>query len=399
MALFLLSLTVAACLTARASDWPNFRGPNHDGISDEKLANKDWTAKPPKELWRITLGDEGYAGPSVAGGKMFIIDHKGDRDVVRAVDVKTGKNLWTHEYEDTDKSNYGFARATPTYDGGRIFTLSRLGALNCLDVKDGSVVWQRDIKKDFGGRWRGQTWDYAGSPLVDGEKLIVCPGGPGASVVALDKNTGKDIWRGGGDDQSGYATPVKAAIAGKTQYVVFTGMAVIGVDVSNGAKLWSSTWHTSYDINAATPLVIGNNVFISSNYGQGCALIDASTEPAKQIWANKVLKAHFNSPMLFDGHIYGIGDPGELNCIVPADGSVKWKHAGFQKGGVLGIDGCVIAINGSDGDVVLCRMTPEKYEELGRIKPLGSESWTAPIVAQGRLYVRNKKELVCLDLN
>lgn len=384
---------------ACGSDWPNFRGPNHDGHSDEKLANKDWKAKPPKELWRIQLGDDGYAGPSVAGGKLFIIDHKGDRDVVRAVDTKTGKNAWTYDYEDTEKPNYGFARSTPSYDAGRVYTLSRLGKLHCLDVKDGTMVWMRDIKKDFRGRWRGETWDYAGSALIDGEKLIVCAGGEGASVVALDKNTGKDIWKGGGDDQAGYATPVKATIGGKTQYVVFTGLGVNGMDVENGAKLWGAPWRTSYDVNAATPLVIGNNVFITSNYGAGCEMLDVTVNPPKEVWKNKVLKAHFNSPILFDGNIYGTGDPGELNCINPADGTVKWKEKGFEKGGIVGIDGCIIAVSGNEGDVILCKMWPDKYEELGRFKPLGGQSWTAPIVAQGKLYVRNKKELVCLDLN
>lgn len=386
-----------------ASDWPCFRGANHDGISDEKLPNQDWKAKAPKELWRINLGDDGYAGPSVSGGKLFIIDHKGSQDIVRAVDVKTGKDVWTFPYDDTDKANFGFARSTPTCDSGHVYTLSRLGLLQCLGAEKGELIWKRDIKKEFGGRWRGETWDYAGSPLVDGNQLVVCPGGPGASVAALDKATGKDIWKGGGDDQAGYAKPVKATIAGKAAYVVFTGINVMGVDAGNGVKLWSSPWHTSYDVNAATPLVLGDKVFITSNYGAGCGLIDAGVNPVKELWRNKALRAHFNSPILHQGKIYGIGDPGELTCIDPAKGpgaeATLWKHSGFEKGGLVALDGCIIALDGRDGDAVLCKLTPDGYTELGRVKPLGGQSWTAPIVSDGKLYVRNKSALVCLDLN
>jgi outer membrane protein assembly factor BamB len=398
-----VAMTTAVLLIfsrAMSSDWPNFRGPRHDGFADEGLPNKDWKSKPPKELWRIELGDDGYAGPSVSNGKLFIIDHKENRDIVRAVDLKTGKNAWTYDYEDTDQANYGFARSTPTCDSGRVYTLSRLGVLNCLDTEKGTPVWKRNIKTEFGGRWRGAVaWDYAGSPLIDGDKVIVCPGGPGASVAVLDKATGKDIWKGGGDDQAGYSTPVKATIDGRAQYVVFTGLAVMGVDAASGAKLWSSPWHTSYDVNAATPLVIGNQVFITSNYGAGCAMIDAAMVPAKELWRNKALKAHFNSPIFYEGNIYGTGDPGELNCIDPANGATKWKKPGFEKGGVAGIDGMIIAIDGRDGDVVLCKLSPQSYTELGRIKPLGGQSWTAPIIANGKLFVRNKTGLVCLDLN
>ncbi|HLX62717.1 MAG TPA: PQQ-binding-like beta-propeller repeat protein [Planctomycetota bacterium] len=393
------ALACVICAGIPASDWPNFRGPNHNGISDEALPNKDWKAKPPKELWRITMTDRGYAGPSVAAGKMFILDHKENREIVRAIDIKSGKDAWDFPYDDTAKDNYGYGRSTPTYDAGRLYTFSRLGILHCLDAKEGTPIWELDVKTKYGGRWRAESWDYASSPLIDGDKLIVCAGGPGASVVALNKADGKEVWKGGGDDQAGYATPVKATIGGKSQYVVFTGLNVMGVDAEKGAQLWSSAWHTSYDVNAATPLVIGNNVFITSNYGAGCELLDASVNPPKELWRYKVLKAHFNTPVFFEGHIYGIGDPGELNCIVAETGIVKWKKAGFEKGGVCGIDGMIVAINGSAGDVVLAKMTPEGYQESGRIKPLDRQSWTAPIIAGGKLYVRNLDALVCLDLN
>lgn len=382
-----------------AADWPNFRGSACDGFSPEKLPNKDWKAKPPKELWRITLGDAGYAGPSVAGGKLFIIDHADNRDVVRAIDIKSGKNVWTQDYADTDKNQYGFAHTTPTVDAGRVYTLSREGRLHCWKADDGALVWKRDLKTEYGGRWKGDNWGYASSPLVDGDALIVCPSGPDALVAALDKNTGKEIWKGGGDDAIGYATPLKAEIAGKTQYVIFSGLNVLGLDVKNGATLWTTPWHTAYGVNAATPLVVGNQVFVSSNYGVGCELLDCAVVPPKELWRNKALKAHFSSPIFHDGHIYGTGEPDDLSCIALATGDVKWKQKGFQKGGIIGIDGMIIAMGGSDGDVVLCKLSPDGYAESGRIKPLGGQSWTAPIVSGGKLYVRNATALVCLELN
>jgi len=398
-ALFLYALSYFPGALTQAADWPNFRGTGYDGFSPEKLLNKDWKTKPPKELWRIALGDKGYAGPSIAAGKLFIIDHAEDRDIVRAVDVKTGKNVWTYAYVDSDKDQYGFAHTTPTYDAGRLYTISREGRLHCLKADDGTLVWKRDLKSEYGGRWKGDNWGYAGSPFIDGDQLIVSPSGPGAMVAALDKNTGKEIWKGGGDESIGYATPVKAEIAGKPQYIIFSGVSVLSLDVKSGETLWTSPWRTAYGVNAATPLVIGNNVFISSNYGVGCELLDASVIPPKELWRNKALKAHFNSPLFFEGHLYGTGEPDDLSCIVLASGDVKWKQKGFQKGGILGIDGMIIAIGGSDGDVVLCKMSPEGYVESGRIKPLAGQSWTAPIVAGGKLYVRNKTELICLDLN
>ncbi len=388
------------CVCIQATDWPNFRGSSYDGFSSEKLPNKDWKTKPPKEIWRIALGDSGYAGPSVAAGKLFIIDHNAEsRDVVRAIDIKSGKEVWQQSYADAEKNQYGFSHTTPTVDAGRVYTMSREGRLHCWKADDGTLVWKRDLKTEYSGRWKGDNWGYAASPFIDGDALIVCPSGPGAMVVALNKNSGKEIWKGGGDEQIGYATPVKAEIGGKAQYVIFSGANVLALDAKNGATLWTSPWHTAYGVNAATPLAVGNQVFVSSNYGVGCELLDCSINPPKELWRNKALKAHFSSPIFYEGHIYGVGEPDDLSCIVLTTGDVKWKQKGFQKGGLIAIDGMIIAMGGSDGDVVLCQLSPEKFTEAGRIKPLGGQSWTAPIVSGGKLFVRNATALVCLELN
>jgi outer membrane protein assembly factor BamB len=381
---------------AHAADWPGFRGPNHDGIAPETGVRREWASRPPELLWELPLGDDGYAGPAVAGGVLYIVDHRGDEDVVRAVDTRNGRELWTHAYPESSGDNYGHARATPAVDGERLYVLSRFGLLTCLETRSGKKIWSRDIVGDFGGQ--RPKWDFAVSPLVDRDRVIVCPGGRDAAVAALDKETGRTLWTGGGSDKPGYATPVLATIEGREQYVVFTGYALIGVDRKDGALLWRFPWETDHDVNAATPIVTEDGIFISSGYNHGCALVEVRGSRATARWQSRDLVAHFNSPILSRGFIYGIGDPGNLVCIEAATGRLAWSQKGFEKGGVVGVDGLLIALGGSNGDLVLAEMTPEAYRELGRTRPLGGRSWTAPIVAQGKLYIRNQSKLACLSL-
>ena len=382
--------------TSGGSDWPRFRGPMANGISPEKGIRKNWAQQPPKPLWRVALSDQGFAGPSVANGRVFIIDHRGNQDIVRALDLKTGADVWTYAYQDTDSPNYGFARSTPTIDAGKVYTLSRLGILNCLDEKTGRLLWTRDIVRDFNTERPG--WDLAGSPVIDGERLVLSPGGENAAVVVLNKDTGQTLLQGGGTVKTGYATPVVATINGVKQYVVFTEKTLVGVTAANGQLLWSIPWETSYGVNAATPVVIGNSVFITTGYGKGCALVDVTPSGANIRWQSRDLVAHFNSPVLYKSMIYGIGDPGNMVCLDPLTGRVQWKQPGFEKGGLVIVDGAIIALDGRSGACVMAEATPEGYRELGRFTPLGGQSWTAPIVAQGRLIVRNTQAIACFDL-
>jgi outer membrane protein assembly factor BamB len=385
-----------ACVRAVGADWPRFLGPNGDGISPEKGVNKRWKSRPPSELWRVRLTDDGYAGPSVAGGRVFIVDHEGTRDVVRALDLATGRELWRFEYEDLAKPNYGFARATPTVDGPRVYTLSATGNLFCLEAATGRKIWHVDLRKRFGGR--PPKWNYAGSPLVDGERLVVTPGGPGAAVAALDKMTGRTIWRGGGSDLPGYATPVAAVIDEQRQYVVFTAQALIGVDAATGRLLWSVPWRTDWDVNAATPIVMGRDVFVTTDYSTGCGLVRVGPDGARVVWRNKEIRSHFSTGVLSGGYVYCTSVPGRLVCMDPLTGRVAWSRRGFERGGLCGVDRTIILCDGRTGDVVMIEMTPDAYRELGRIRPLGGQSWTAPVVADGKLLVRNREALVCLDL-
>ena len=349
--------------TNTTSDWPQFRGVKADGFSSEVGVNKDWTKKAPAVLWTVPMSDNGYSGPAVAAGVLYIIDHQGKQDVLRALNLSNGKDLWNYKYDDTESANNGFARSTPTIDHENLYILSRLGLISCLEKTTGKLRWSRDIITDFQGR--RPPWDLGMSPFIDGNKLILCPGGPNAAVVALDKTTGKTLWQGGGSDQPGYATPVVATLDGKRQYVIFTAYHLLGVDANNGKLLWQVDWITGSDVNAATPIVVGNKIFITTDYNHGCALVAVNGSQAHIVWQNTEMQAHFSTPIYQDGYLYGTGEPGFLTCLEFNTGKARWKQAGFEKGGVLGVDGTLIAGCGSTGDIVMVKLTPERYQETG----------------------------------
>lgn len=377
------------------ADWSQFRGPHRTGFALDKGLNKDWSSKPPRLLWKVGMSDGGYAGPAVKGDVVYIVDHQGANDIVKALRLGDGGEIWRYEYADANSSNNGFARATPAIDGDHVYTLSRMGKLLCLGAKTGKLVWSKDLVADLGGS-RPQ-WDYSASPVVDGDKLIVIPGASDGAVVALNKATGATIWKGG-SGQGSYATPVLATIGSRKQYVCMLAKSVIGIDASNGRVIWSHPWQTEYDVNASTPLVEGNSVFVTSGYNHGCAVLDLSGASVSVRWQNREMAAHFSTPVLYKGFIYGNSDPGVLVCIDPSDGHAAWKQPGFEKGGVCAFEDRIIAFNGSNGDLVMAVMSPSGYSERGRVNPLGGQSWTAPIISSGRLIVRNTSAIACIDL-
>jgi outer membrane protein assembly factor BamB len=388
------ALLILISTTLFAADWPQFRGPNANGISAEKGINKAWNQRPPKQIWKVPMTDNGYAGPSVAVGKVFILDHKDGQDIVKALDLNTGAEAWKYSYPDTEPENHGYSQSTPTVSSGRVYALGRMGLLNCLDAKTGKLLWSRNIFTEFKGKM--PNWNYAMSVLIDGNKCIVCPGGPGAAVVALDKTTGKTIWQGGGSRAMDYSSPILATINGRRQYVVLTKTDLIGLDPDTGADVWSFDWTGKNHI--PQPTVIGNSVFLTNGYGQGCAMADITTTGATKRWENKEMQAHMASPIFLNGYMYGNTDPGDLICLDPNTGETKWRQNGFEKGPVTMADGVLLVFDGKGGDLVMVDPNPTAYKELGRFKPLGGQSWTAPIIANGKLIVRNTKELACFDL-
>lgn len=393
-----LALVVAFSVHAHvsAADWPNFLGPSYDVTSPETGINTEWDKRPPKMLWKVPMGDRGYAGPAVAKGKLFIIDRKGSNDVVRAINIETGEDVWRFSYPDPARYNYGFAQSTPTVDGDKLYTMSRRGMLHCLTAKDGKKVWAVNIIKRFSGKMA--RWEMAISPRIDGDRIVVCPGGRNATVAVLDKKTGKTIWKGGGNDRPGYATPVVATIEGKKQYVLLTSVSVIGVDAASGKLLWTYPWRVKYDVNATTPIISGDEVLVSSSYKKGSALLRLKDNRPTVVWQNKTMQSHFNTPILRNGRIYGSTSTGRMVCLDWKTGKTLWQTRGFERGGVVGVAGTIIALDGKRGGITMFKLADDRCTQLGRMKGLGGQSWTAPIVADGKLIVRNKKQLACYSL-
>ena len=391
----LLALSFGMSSVAMAADWPQFRGPDANGTAPDKGINKDWKANPPKQLWRVDLGSgSGFGGPAVAKGVVYIIDHKGTDDILRTFDLQTGKPGWEFSYADQPKDNWGFTRATPCINDGRVYTISYLGKIHCLDAASGKMIWMREMS-DLGGQMPG--WGYASSPVIMGNTLLVCPGGK-ANLAGLDKKTGKTLWSIG-SDKAGYSTPVLATINGQEQLLLFSGTSLNAYPLQGGKQLWSFPWKTSYDVNASAPLATDSGIFISSGYGVGCAMLDVTATGPKVRWQSKVIQQHFSSAVLLDGLIYSTTDPGDLVCIEPATGTEKWRQKGFEKGGLVFVDGVLLVLTGNTGELVMVQVAKDKYIELGRVKPLGGKnSWTAPIVSDGKVLVRNNNAMACLDL-
>jgi outer membrane protein assembly factor BamB len=357
------------------------------------LANKDWGKKPPKLLWTVSLGDNGYTGPAIARGKVYVIDHQGNEDVVRAIDLKTGKDVWTYRYVEETKDQWGVARSTPTIYAGKVYTISSSGIVCCLNESDGKLVWQKSQQKDFGGV-RPQ-WLCSASPYIDGDKLILIPGAKDYPVCAVNRNTGELIWKSAIKDGASYATPYLATIGGVKQYVVFLLTSVVGINPDSGEMLWQFPWASG---NMCQPLIVGNQISLFTAYGRGSVSFEIKDGKPVEKWKNKQLQPQFSAPIYSNGYIYGTSDPGDFFCADPKDGKVVWSQKGFEKGGLLAVDGVALVHNGANGDLIMVELSPKGYVEKGRIKPFTGQSWTAPILANGKLVARNKNTMVCYDV-
>ena len=399
---FVFAVLAAGFCTVVSSihaDWTHYRGPTSNGVSAEKLpAVIPWGG--PKLLWQASVGT-GVSSVTVSDGKAFTTGNTGRNDIVWCFDVSNGKVLWKHEYAiDLDKRMFeGGTAATPTVDGNRVYSVSHQGDLFCLDAATGKAVWSKNYQNDFGGK-RPQ-WGFSGSPTVEGGLVVVDVGGPGASTVALNKTTGATVWKSG-DDEVGYATPIVATIAGKKTVLVFKAADFVGLDLNDGKELWRGQWKTSYNVNAATPLVIGDKIFISSGYGTGCALFDVKGGGVSELWRNKNLKSHMNSATIFQGSVFGVdgqgGAPSPLTCLDLESGAVKWQEKSVSGGALVLVDGKLICLT-EKGELVIAEATATGFKPLSFSHVLGKRSWVQPTYANGRIFCRNNDgQLMVLEL-
>ena len=394
----------AAATTASAAKpgrnyWTEFRGPGRAGRYDDAAVLIAWPKAGLRELWRQPIG-EGYSSFTIAEGHAFTSEKRRHQEATVAYDIATGRELWTDtsDAEFVEEMGNG-PRATPTWDEGRVYALGGTGELRCVDSRNGKLIWSRDTLKENGAS--NLQWGQAVSPLVVDDKVVVLPGGSsGKSVVAYNKLTGAPAWKSLNDRQA-YTSPMLVTLAGKRQILVVSATRVIGVAVENGAILWDYSWDTQMGINISQPLVVDKDrFFISAGYGKGCALVevipDGQRFVARKVWENIRLKTKFNSPVLHDGYVYGL-DEGILTCLNVDTGEQKWKDGRFGYGQVLLASGHLIVMS-DKGELALVKATPERFEEVARFSALEGRCWNYPAIADGRLLVRNAKEMVCYDI-
>ena len=392
----------AAAITGEVagSDWPNIRGPNHNGISNEKLpVSKPFTGRI-EPLWDIRIG-VGCSSVAISNGRLYTMGNTGDKeqeqtheDVVYCFDANTGAEIWTHTYKCglNFKSNTPAGPfATPTVEGDSVYTFSRKGDVFCLNAETSKERWHRDLKEELGMKPPFQG-GFAGSPLILGEMVILNAGHAG---TALNKHTGELIWKSD-SAEAAQATPVPFRM-GNTQCVaIFSGFGIVGVNAANGQEVWSFPWDTKYKTNVADPIIADNRVFISSWYGRGCALLDISTGKPDVVWQNKEMQNHYSSCVLWEGCLYGF-DVATLKCMDFETSRIKWTLEGaFGRGSLMMADGKLIVLT-EKGTLMIGEASPKGFEPVVQAKIIEGKVYAAPVFSGGKIYARNDKgDLVCV---
>lgn len=401
-----------------AGNWTFVRGPQGDGTTTEKISSK-WPASGPKVLWKVP-SELGFSSFAVAGGQAFNLELRtldgAKQEVVVARNADTGAEQWVKSLgpvkyrgggDDGTSDNKGGdgPRSTPSWADGKVYVTSAKLVLTCFDAKNGEMVWQKNLMKDFGGE--NIAWENAASPLVEGGLVFVAGGGVGQSLVAFDAKTGEVAWKAF-DETMTHATPTPATIHGQRQVIFFVKSGLLSVDPKTGKELWRYDFPFRVS-TAASPVVAGDIVYCSAGYGVGAGACkvaktgDAWT--AQEIYrfeGNKPLGNHWSTPVLHDGHLYGMyhfKEYGEapLKCVEVDTGKVKWEQPGFGPGQVILAGNQVLAL-GDAGQLVLIEATPSAYKEIARADILDGKCWGTPVVSNGRVYARSTKEAVCLEV-
>jgi outer membrane protein assembly factor BamB len=391
---------VGSAVQLDAADWPNFRGPNYNGISNEKLHLGKSTAV--KLLWQKNIG-VGCSSVAIVGGRLYTTSNTGTKedpntheDVVYCLAADTGREIWRHTYKCglNFKSNTpGGPFATPAVDGDRVYTFSRKGDVFCLDTKTGRVLWHRDVKQELALPPPFQG-GFAGSPLVQGTMLILNAGGAG---TALDKRTGEVIWVSEKEDAA-QATPVAFQMGERQCIAVFSGFGIVAVNASDGKELWRYPWDTKYKTNVADPIIAGDRLFISTWYRMGCAMLDISSGQPVLLWQNKEMQNHYSTCVLWDGCLYGF-DVAKLKCMDFTTGEIKWTlEGGFGRGSLMMADGKLIVLT-EKGTLLIGDASPVSFKPMLQTETIDGRFFTGPVLCNGRIYIRNLTgDLACARL-
>ena len=391
-------------ISACRHDVFEFRGPRRDGVIEGVKLSRDWSAHPPKLVWRQPAGG-GYASFVVAGPLAITIEQRRDREAVVAYDFDTGHERWKLDYPALFSETLGGSgpRATPTIHDGAVYSLGATGVLACLDLATGRQIWKRNVLEENGAG--NLDWGMSGSPLVVGDVVIVNPGNQkgstaSRSLVAYDLTTGHRVWAAG-ESKAGYASPMLVSVVERPEVVIFDGVGLAGFDSSAPAELWRAPWKSQFDINASQPVAVGGDRFLITS-AAGAELVQVSNGgnqlAAEVVWKNNKLKAYYASPIVYEENIYGIDDT-LLACLDIATGQQRWKaRSGDYGHGQLLRCGDLLLVLSEAGELALVEATPERFHELGRIQAIEGKTWNNPTLAGTRILVRNHLEMAAYDL-
>lgn len=401
----LLFLAVASIQVIESSgaDWNQHLGSSRNGVSMETNLLSRFTGELPKKVWDYDIG-EGWSAPVVSQKKAFIFYRKDDKETLDCLDLTNGKKIWTHSYPTHYRDSFGFEegpRGTPAIDEQQVYCFGAEGTLTCLALKDGKEIWSVNSQKMFDAK--NGFFGMACSPLVFEKNVILNIGGDNAGVVSWDKQDGKVRWKATADEAS-YSSPVVAKFDGQSRIIAFTREGLAGIDPENGRvkfdKHWRSASHAS--VNAATPLVESNMVFLTSSYDTGATLLRVEKDKVSAIWASDdFLSSHYSTPVLHDSFLYGFHGRQEqgaaLRCIDFKTGKVQWEKAGFGTGTIISA-GSLLLILSEQGELVLVKANATGYSEMGRRQILGTGVRAHAALSDGFYLARDKRKLVCLDL-
>jgi outer membrane protein assembly factor BamB len=428
-----LPIVLATAVAARGDDWPQWLGPQRDSVWRETDILNKFPKDGPKVLWRAKIAG-GYAGPAVADGKVYVTDYVTDGDTRKEVfgrtnfkgqervlcfDAKTGEKVWEHKYDCNYTVSYACGpRATPTIVDGKLYSVGTEGDFYCLDAAKGTELWKKDFKKDFGAKT--PMWGFAGHPLVDGKRVVVIPGGENACVVALDKDSGKEVWKALNAVEPGYSCPMIIEAGGKRQLIVWHGTSVNGLNPETGEKYWAVPLTADYKMSIMTPRQAGEFLFAAGNGDQGVLIKLAADKPgASEKWRGKKDTAIYPinmTPFIEDGTIFGVDRPGQFMAVKLENGERLWettepvtgkdsKPAGSGTAFVVK-NGDRFFLFNEKGEILIARLTAKGYEEIDRAKilePTGRAFgrdivWSHPAFANKSAFARNDKEIVCVSL-
>lgn len=405
--LAVMAATRLALAAPPSSGWPQFLGPDRNGVSSETKLIDKFGPQGPRVVWRVP-GGKGMSGVAVDGQQAITMLERDGKQMVVALKLTDGSELWSQAVADGYRNTMGAGpRATPSIAEGAIFVYTGEGILAALDQNTGKPKWRHEVVAEFGG----EPADYgmASSPLVVDGLVIVSAGVKGASIVAYHTDTGNLAWKTG-DDTAGYSSPALLIVGGRRQIVAFTGKAAVGLEPKTGAPLWRYAYITDFDCNIATPIAAGDHVFISSGENHGCALLALKPQgdgfQVSEVWKSfgpaSVMRNEWQTSVLLDGFLYGMDNVGgagpvtHLNCVNAKTGERVWQKTRFGKGNLIAADGKLYIVT-IDGSLVIVRAHPEKFEELSRAK-LFEGTRQAPALFNGRLYFRDQSEILCVDI-